>query len=134
MVLWNHWKPVELVQTYLSSRSQCVSLNNYTSDLLPVLSGVAGQYSGSYLIFINDLPSHVTSSILLFADDTKCYKNTVLMTVWLYKMTCLICIHGVAFGSLISMKVNVLLSDFPLDLLLHHQIKYTSSTAIQLLV
>ena len=30
---------------------------------------------------------------------------TILMTVWLYKMTCLICIHGVASGSLISMKV-----------------------------
>ena len=59
---------------------------------------------------------------------------TILMTVWLYKMTCLICIHGVVSGSLISMKVNMLLSDFPLDLLLHYQIKYTSSTAIQLLL
>ena len=54
--LWNWFK------AYLSSRGQCVS-------------GVPQGSILGHILFINDLPSHVSSSILLFADDTKCYKN-----------------------------------------------------------
>ena len=67
--LWNWFK------AYLSSRSQCISQQPHIRFIASSFWSPAGQYSGSYLIFINDLPSHVSSSILLFADDTKCYKN-----------------------------------------------------------
>ena len=68
----------ELFGSYLLSRSQCVSINNSLSDKLPVISGVP---QGSildpilFIIYINDLPSTVSSStILMFADDIKCYR------------------------------------------------------------
>ena len=64
-------------QAYFSSRSQCVVVNGVHSDTLPVTSGVP-QVSilGPllFLIFINDIPTLVQSiSVLLYADDTKCY-------------------------------------------------------------
>ena len=70
------WKWFE---SYLSNRSQCVSINNSLSDCLPVLSGVPqGSILGPllFLVHINDLP-YVTSSsnIFIFADDTKCFKT-----------------------------------------------------------
>ena len=64
-------------QAYLSSRSQCVVVNGVHSDTLPVTSGVPqGSILGPllFLIFINDIPTLVQSiSVLLHADDTKCY-------------------------------------------------------------
>ncbi len=76
MVYWfnNLW---EWVKAYLSSRFQCVALNNIHSDLLPVLSGVPqGSILGPllFLVFVNDLPPVVSSSnVLHFASDTKCH-------------------------------------------------------------
>ena len=79
--LWNMgitgtlWKWFE---SYLSNRSQCVSINNSLSDCLPVLSGVPqGSILGPllFLVYINDLPSVISSSnTFIFADDTKCFK------------------------------------------------------------
>ena len=71
--LW-HW-----MRAYLSCRQQYVSVGQYRSSLLPVLSGILqGSIFGPllFLIFINDLPSALSSSlVLLFADDAKCFMS-----------------------------------------------------------
>ena len=66
-------------RAYLKSRKQCVCINGQFSDFLPVLSGIPqGSILGPllFLIYINDLPTSVSnSSVLIFADDTKCYSG-----------------------------------------------------------
>ena len=60
---------------YLANRLQYVAINGAVSKILPVISGVPqGSILGPlfFLIFINDIPSAIKSSmILLFADDAK---------------------------------------------------------------
>ena len=67
------------LRAYLNSRKQCISIDGQCSGLLPVLSGVPqGSILGPifFLIYINDLPPcSIYSSMLLFADDTKCGKS-----------------------------------------------------------
>jgi hypothetical protein len=62
---------------YLTDRHQKVTILGKTSRSIPVLSGVP---QGSildpllFLVYMNDLPEKsTTSSVGLFADDTKCY-------------------------------------------------------------
>ena len=75
------------ITSWLSERFQNVVLdgqNNYmegsgcASDPVPVLPGVPqGSVLGPFLflIFINDLPENIRSSVRLFADDCVLYRN-----------------------------------------------------------
>ena len=63
-------------EDYLSNRHQRVTVLGKTSHPLPVLSGVPqGSILGPllFLLYVNDLPQ-ATSSIAMYADDTKCYR------------------------------------------------------------
>ena len=66
------------ISSWLSWRTQQVVLDGHASDPVPVLSGVP---QGSvivpikFLIFINDLPDNIRSSVCLFADDCVLYRN-----------------------------------------------------------
>uniref|UniRef100_A0A1X7SJ42 Reverse transcriptase domain-containing protein n=1 Tax=Amphimedon queenslandica TaxID=400682 RepID=A0A1X7SJ42_AMPQE len=64
--------------TYLYGRLQCVHVRNSTSTLLPVTSGVPqGSILGPllFILYINDLPATpLHTSLLLFADDSKCQR------------------------------------------------------------
>ena len=66
------------ISSWLSERSQKVVLDGQASDPVPVLSGVPqGSVLGPvlFLIFINDLPENIRSSVRLFADDCVLYRN-----------------------------------------------------------
>ena len=66
------------ISSWLSERSQKVVLDGQASDPVPVLSGVSqGSVLGPvlFLIFINDLPDNIRSSVRLFADDCVLYRN-----------------------------------------------------------
>ncbi|CAB4034758.1 Hypothetical predicted protein, partial [Paramuricea clavata] len=65
-------------EDYLSNRNQRVTVLGKTSHSLPVLSGVPqGSILGPLLfrLYVNDLPQATSSSsIAIYADDTKCYR------------------------------------------------------------
>ena len=66
------------INSWLSGRTQQVVLDGQASDPVPVLSGVPqGSVLGPvlFLIFINDLPDNIRSSVHLFADDCVLYRN-----------------------------------------------------------
>ena len=69
------------IASWLSERYQKVVLDGQASD--PVLSGVPqGSVLGPvlFLIFINDLPGNIRSSVHLFADDCVLYRNINSLT------------------------------------------------------
>ena len=71
------------IASWLSERFQKVVLDGQASDQVPVLSGVSqGSVLGPvlFLIFINDLPDSIRSSIRLFADDCVLYRNIKTLT------------------------------------------------------
>ena len=66
------------ISSWLSGCSQQVVLDGQASDPVPVLSGVPqGSFLGPilFLIFINDLPDNIKSSVRLFADNCILYVN-----------------------------------------------------------
>ena len=66
------------INSWLSGRSQQVVLDGQAADPVPVLSGVPqGLVLGPalFLIFINDLPDNIRSSVRLFVDDCVLYRN-----------------------------------------------------------
>ena len=66
------------ISKWPSERSQKVLLDGQSSDPVPVLSGIPqGSVLGLvlFLIFINDLPDNIRSSVRLFADDCVLYRN-----------------------------------------------------------
>ena len=66
------------ISSFLSNRRQYVDLNNEKSNWAPVLSGIPqGSVLGPilFVIYINDLPENLQSSVLLFADDTKIFRE-----------------------------------------------------------
>ena len=66
-------------EDYLSNRHQRVTMLGKTSHPLPVLSGIPqGSILGPllFLLYVNDLPQATSSSsIAMYADDTKCYRT-----------------------------------------------------------
>ena len=65
------------IESFLLNRQQSVKVRNSLSSKCKVLSGVPqGSVLGPllFLVFINDMPSCTTSSIKLFADDSKLYR------------------------------------------------------------
>ena len=66
-----HW-----IKAFLSNRSQTVVLESEKSSKVTVTSGVPqGSVLGPilFLVFINDLPEHIKSKVMLFANDTAVY-------------------------------------------------------------
>ena len=66
------------IESFLSSRRQSVKVRNSLSDPTLVTSGVPqGSVLGPllFIAYISDLPSIITSSSKIFADDTKLYRK-----------------------------------------------------------
>ena len=64
------------IQSFLSDRTRCVVLDGEQSDPCSVLLGVPqGSVLGPclFLMYINDMPERIQSSIRLFTDDTIMY-------------------------------------------------------------
>ena len=66
------------INSWLPGCTQKVVLDGQALDPVPVLSSVPqGSVLGPilFLIFINDLPDNIRSSVRLFADDCVLYRN-----------------------------------------------------------
>ena len=67
------------IKSFLRGRTQCVNVDGIRSTWRDVLSGIPqGSVLGPilFVIFINDMPSHVKHNMCkLFADDCKLYRD-----------------------------------------------------------
>lgn len=73
-----HPNILQWISEFLANRTQFVYVNNQASSSLPVTSGVPqGSVLGPllFLIYINDLPTRVTCSVRIFADDCVIYRT-----------------------------------------------------------
>ena len=75
---------VLLYKAYLTDRRQCVSMDGYFSGWLPVSLGVPqGSILGPlfFILNINDSSTLLSlSQPFLYANDTKCYKQMLLLS------------------------------------------------------
>ena len=68
-----------VIESFLSDRSLKVVINGQTSEAYKINADVPqGSLLGPtlFLIFINDLPSEIVSSVNMYADDTTVYEQT----------------------------------------------------------
>ena len=73
-----HCKAAEWVRQFLEDRRQRVVIKGTKSDWGKVTSGIPqGSVLGPilFVLFINDLPDDILSSIVMFADDTKLWSK-----------------------------------------------------------
>ena len=66
------------IRSFLTGRSQRVVVNGADSSWSQVTSGIpqgSALWPLLFLLFINDMPDDIMSSIKIFADDTKAYKD-----------------------------------------------------------
>ena len=66
------------ISSFLQDRTQQVVVDGQSSDTVPVISGVPqGTVLGPlvFLLFINDLPTGLTSRTYIFADDCIIYRQ-----------------------------------------------------------
>ena len=71
-----HGNVLKWIESFLSNRRQQVVLNGHKSCFIPVTSGVPqGSVLGPllFIMFVNEIPSIVSSPALMFADDTKIF-------------------------------------------------------------
>ena len=71
-------KTCRWIENFLTDRTQSVVVGGAKSDPVPVESGVPqGSVLGPslFLLYINDLPSGLSSTVRLFADDTMCHND-----------------------------------------------------------
>jgi len=69
---------LDWIRSFLTDRQQQVVVRGSSSPWSPVTSGVPqGSVLGPtlFILYINDMPSIVSSSVKIFADDTKIYRN-----------------------------------------------------------
>ena len=73
-----HGKIIKWITYYLSDRKQYVEISGMKSDWQSVSSGIPqGSVLGPllFLIYINNLPDEINSTIYMYADDTKLYRE-----------------------------------------------------------
>ena len=72
-----HGNILKWIENFLSNRKQQVVLNGHQSCSIPVTSGMPqGSVLGPLLftMFVNEIPSIVSSPVLMFADDMKIFR------------------------------------------------------------
>ena len=94
--------------SFLSNRSQVVSINGVHSSPKPVLSGVP---QGSildpvlFLLYINDISSHIQSNLRLFADDCETAPGKISAEVPTLIIHSFCYSNSIRFWNRVSMKV-----------------------------
>lgn len=71
-----HGNLLKWIDIFLPDREQHIVLNGHKSHPIPFISGVPqGSVVGPLLftMFVNKIPSIVSSTVLMFADDTKIF-------------------------------------------------------------